>query len=145
MPVRKLSYLLASRVGTLIWHEKNDQVRSDGHKRQITEIEALCREFMPSGSGFDAGTKLVLSASTPARLVFQTSFHHMDEHGGYDGWTEHRVYVTSQFDGMGFTVGGKDRNGIKDYIADAIQSSLEQQIDQIWDDTEKEMSFHLQR
>ena len=48
----------------------------------------------PSGAGIDCGTKLISSASTPERLVFYTEFHHMDEQGGYDGWTVHNVVVT---------------------------------------------------
>src|ERR1700733_9988314 len=57
-------------------------------------------ELLPSGSGFDNGTKLDTIASNAEKLVFTTAFHHMNENGYYDGWTEHTVYVTPSFDGI---------------------------------------------
>ena len=61
------------------------------------KAEALVKEHMPSGSGFDCGTQLAWEKMSSGgttikwngKLVFKTSFHHMDEHGGYDGWTEY--------------------------------------------------------
>lgn len=79
----------------------------------------------PSGSGFDNGTKLG-DDSAPNRLVFDTAFHHMDEHGSYDGWTEHRVIVSPSL-AFGFCVRvtGRDRNEIKDYISIVFNEWLE--------------------
>ena len=64
-------------------------------------IYDLVKEHMPSGSGFDSGTKIDLDASTPDKLVFSTSFHHMDESGCYAGWTDHNVVVRSS---LGHTI-----------------------------------------
>lgn len=88
-------------------------------------IEKLVKNKFPSGAGFDAGTKLDLGRSTGEKLVFTTSFHHMDEHGGYDGWTEHTITVkpSMQFD-FDLKVSGRDRNGIKDYIAEQFDYTL---------------------
>src|SRR4051812_46888044 len=82
---RKLYQAIASRIdamancgkmGNPTWHEKHWEM-----------AEALTREFMPSGGGFDSGTKLDAGLSTGKKLVFHTSFHHMDDNGCYDGWT----------------------------------------------------------
>ena len=90
-----------------------------------SRLETELANLLPSGSGFDCGTKLDIEASKPNRLVFITSFHHMDEHGGYDGWTEHKIIVTpSLVYGFELRVTGKDRNDIKDYIAEVMHGAL---------------------
>ena len=82
-------------------------------------IKHLVSYYMPSGSGFDNGTRLDEDLSREDCLVFYTSFHHMDEFGSYDGWTEHTVRVYPCFArGVHLTITGRDRNGIKDYIAE---------------------------
>lgn len=80
---------------------------------------------LPSGSGFDSGSSLDLDRATPDRLVITTSFHHMDESGGYDGWSEHSVIVTpSLAHGFDVRVTGKNRNDIKEYIAEMFDAAL---------------------
>lgn len=92
-------------------------------------VESVVSRYLPSGSGFDAGTKLDFDASRPDRLVFTTSFHHMNDTGMYDGWTEHRVIVVPSFIGhFSLRVSGKDRNGIKDYIADVFHHALQETV-----------------
>lgn len=86
-------------------------------------IEELVRNTMPSGGGFDSGTTIDLDKSTPNKLVFHTSFHHMTE-GMYDGWTEHTVTVTPTFQGVNIKVGGRDRDDIKDYIVELFDGLL---------------------
>lgn len=54
--------------------------------RQRRIIEAL-----PSGSGFDAGTRI--EKSSDFSVVFFTEYHHMNEMGYYDGWTKHTVKI----------------------------------------------------
>lgn len=92
-------------------------------------IDHLCKDFMPSGSGIDCGTSFNWEESTPARLVFTTAFHHMNDGGYYDGWTEHKVIVTpsltSAFD---LKVTGRDRNEIKDYLAEEFRTALSEPI-----------------
>jgi hypothetical protein len=83
----------------------------------------------PSGAGIDCGTKLISSASTPERLVFYTKFHHMDEHGGYDGWTVHIVVVTPSLQfGFHVRITGKDRNRIKDYLSVVYNDWLQEEV-----------------
>lgn len=91
------------------------------HEDTIHEIE---KNYLPSGSGFDNGTSVDLEMSTGVKLVLDTSFHHMGEHGCYDGWTEHDVVVTPTFRGFDTRVTGRDRNEIKDHIADAFAEAL---------------------
>lgn len=92
--------------------------------RHCERLQALIRDHMPSGSGIDTGTTLAPSA-TPERLAFDCSFHHMDEFGGYCGWTDHRVTVRpSLVFGLTVTVGGRNRNGIKDYLGEVFYSAL---------------------
>lgn len=92
-------------------------------------IRDLTRDFMPSGSGFNNGTTFDFDASTEARLVFNTSYHHMNEVGCYDGWSSHTVTVRPslafEFD---LRIGGRDRNGIKDYIAHVFRSALQEDL-----------------
>ncbi|MDE1767243.1 MAG: hypothetical protein KGI27_13375 [Thaumarchaeota archaeon] len=98
---------------------------TDWWDKHSERLDSLVKEAMPSGSGFDNGTTLDVS-SAPEKLVFNTSFHHMDENGFYDGWTDHSVIVTpSLFHGLNIRVTGRDRNQIKEYIVDAFDSALQ--------------------
>ena len=94
----------------------------------MEEAHRLVREHMPSGSGFDAGTELVIDVCDSSCLVFKTAFHHMDEHGGYDGWTEHKVKVTAEFGGFDVYVGGQNRNQIRAYIGDVFHDALSLEV-----------------
>lgn len=106
-----------------------EHINSIWEEKWTTKIHELTEEFMPSGSGFDAGTILELEESTGEKLVFTTSFHHMDEHGFYDGWTEHKVIVTPSLQfGFNLRVTGRDQNEIKDYIAEVFQMALSSDI-----------------
>jgi hypothetical protein len=74
-------------------------------------------ELLPSGSGIDSGVKFDWQRSTKDKLIFTFGFHHMDEHGGYDGWTEHMLVIRPDLqEGFTLTIGGKDRNHIKEYL-----------------------------
>ncbi len=87
-------------------------------ERHWQNILDTVKENFPHGSGFDSGTTIDLTRSTGDKLIFLTSFHHMNEHGSYDGWTEHEVWVRpSMISGINLRITGRDRNDIKDYIA----------------------------
>jgi hypothetical protein len=92
--------------------------------RHEAMIEYLVKNHLPSGSGFDSGTQIDLDKSTGDKLLVSTSFHHMNEGGHYDGWTEHVITVTPAFDGFNLRIGGRDRNDIKDYIGDSFHHDL---------------------
>ena len=83
----------------------------------------------PSGSGFDSGTELS-DDSDGNRLVFETAFHHMDENGYYDGWSNHKVIVKPDLAfGFDLQITGRNKNEIKDYIADVFNVWLNLRAD----------------
>jgi hypothetical protein len=96
--------------------------------RQNAELRQIMKDFAPSGSGIDCGTKLD-DDSTAQKLIFNVSFHHMNDSGYYDGWTEHRVIVTPNM-AMDYDlrITGPNRNDIKTYLYDVYSGFLDQQI-----------------
>lgn len=95
---------------------------------QTQRLDQLVK-LLPSGSGFDAGTEFLTVASGSKKLIFKTAYHHMDEHGGYCGWTEHEVIVTPCLDhtGIDMRVTKKDKNNIKEYILEVFFSALQEE------------------
>jgi hypothetical protein len=119
---------LASKVGAV--HNCVKSCNVEWQERHTEAIEAAVREYMPSGSGFDNGTELDLAASTSEKLVFNTSFHHMDESGGYCGWTDHTITARPSFlGGFSLTITGSNRNDFKEYAYQAFAASLETRVD----------------
>jgi hypothetical protein len=89
-------------------------------------VLALASDNLPSGSGFDNGTEFSLDESRADKLIFVTSFHHMDDSGSYCGWTEHRVILTPSFiHGFDMKITGPDKRGIKDYIGQCFSEALD--------------------
>lgn len=118
----RLSYAVQARLncektGNGEWFDKHE-----------TTIEDLVKEHMPSGSGIDAGTKIDLDKSNGEKLVFTAGYHHMNDGGMYDGWTEHTIVVTPSFDGINIKITGRDRNHIKEYLFDVYHTALNQEV-----------------
>jgi hypothetical protein len=109
---------------------------ADWEYNHYLTIEYLVKNFLPSGSGIDTGTKFDFDKSTEDKLVFYFSFHHMDENGSYCGWTDHKLILTPslQFD-FKIRITGPDRNGIKDYLHETFNHMLSGPVDY---DKEKE-------
>ncbi len=109
---------------------ENEAKRTDTSHRKFSEaredlIDNIARNYLPSGSGFDNGSRVNMEKSTPNRIIIDTAFHHMNENGYYDGWTEHSVIVApSLVWGYEIRVTGRNRNEIKDYIAETFQHAL---------------------
>lgn len=112
------AYLNCIKSGNAEWKE-----------RWQDDIEQACDNYLPSGSGFDSGTTFDFDASRKDRLVFHTSYHHMDESGYYDGWSEHDIVITPSL-AMDFdiVVKGRNRNEIKDYIGELMVGALWQDV-----------------
>lgn len=109
--------------------EKNND---EWERRHAARIESLVKSCMPSGSGFDSGTKIDLVLSDGERLVFDTSFHHMNDNGMYDGWTDHRVIVSaSLLHGFRLSISGRNRNEIKEYIHEMFEIALSQPVTEL--------------
>lgn len=114
---------------TVPMHENEYHQKRAWFDRHTDTIERLCKDFMPSGSGFDSGTTLDLDASHADKFVFTTSYHHMTE-GSYDGWTEHTVTVTPSLQHrFNLRVSGRNRGDIKEYIVDAFNNALESDVE----------------
>lgn len=93
-------------------------------KHEVMLVD-LVRNEMPSGSGFDNATKIDLERSTPDKLVFYTSYHHMNENGFYDGWTEHDVTVRpSLVHTLSISISGRDRADVKEHIHQVFYDAL---------------------
>lgn len=92
-------------------------------------ITTLMRERMPSGSGVDGGTSFDWHASRENRLVLLLSFHHMNDGGYYDGWTDHTAIIEPDLQ-CGFTlrITGRNRNDIKSYLADLLHAALSEEM-----------------
>ena len=90
-------------------------------------IDRLCQTFMPSGSGFDAGTTLDINRSSAEKLIFDSAYHHMDANGYYDGWSDLTITVkpSLQF-GFNIKIAGlrrKNRHDM-DYMMDTFYEAL---------------------
>lgn len=121
----RLASLVAARLNCIT------SGNTDWRDRHEDEAGKLVLNHMPSGSGFDNGTKIDFDASTGEKLVFHTAFHHMNEGGYYDGWTEHVVTVTPSFlGGFSLKISGRDRNDIKDYISESFSLALNAEINE---------------
>ena len=100
------------------------------HEDAIAEI---IKQSAPSGSGIDAGTKFDIGDNLKfngQKLVFQTAYHHMNEGGGYDGWTEHTITVTpSLWNGFNLKISGRDRDSIKEYLHEVYSEWLDSKIE----------------
>ena len=103
------------------------------HDRQPDLAESKLKNIMqsaPRGSGFNSGTVFRAEDSTRSKLVLCTEYHHMTDTGYYDGWTEHKITVRADLlHGYKMTISGRDRNGIKDYIAEVISYWLDSEVD----------------
>jgi hypothetical protein len=54
----------------------------------------------------------------------------MDEHGFYDGWTDHRITIRpSLVNDFDVSVSGQNRNDIKYHLAEVFDYALSQMID----------------
>ncbi len=99
------------------------------HNSRLDHIE---RNYLPSGSGVDSGTKIDREKSRENRIVLTTAFHHMNEQGCYDGWTEHDIIITPDlFCDFSVRVTGRNRNDIKDYLGGVFSSDLSEEIDDV--------------
>lgn len=95
------------------WYKDTTEEYKKEAEYKIRRLE----KQLPSGSGFDNGSSVNLEQSTGQKIVIDTAFHHMDKHGYYDGWTDHKVIVTPCLQyGYQLKITGKNREGIKNYM-----------------------------
>lgn len=95
------------------------------HEQTLLELE----NQLPSGSGFDSGTRICIDECTEKKIVLETSFHHMDEHGMYTGWSNHAIVITPGFVGFYIRVTGRNVDAIKDHITQEFAQCLSGEVD----------------
>jgi hypothetical protein len=98
----------------------------------LDTINDIADNYLPHGSGIDNGCSIDLAKSTDKKVVIDTSFHHMNDVGMYDGWTDHTIIVTPCFDGVDIRVTGRDRNQIKEYLGDIFNDALTMEEWEVW-------------
>lgn len=113
---------LATRIAA--YHTCVKLKNTEWAEKHFDEITDMCKH-LPSGSGIDSGVSLQLGESTEKRIVFKFSYHHMNEDGYYDGWTEHILIVTPLFGDFSLVITGRDRNEVKDYLFDLFNEVFE--------------------
>lgn len=113
-------------------------------------LEALMKH-MPSGSGIDSGTKLLIAESNQEKLVFSVEYHHMNQNGFYCGWSSRLLTITptllSEFkldfsdeDYSGVDCQNYDEETneeyddeesfhVEDYLADTYRFALQQHVE----------------
>lgn len=106
--------------------------RTEWEARHAERIAQLARRFLPSGSGLDLTPAVDVERSTEERIVIcRADFHHMNEHGFYDGWTEHEVTVRPSLAyGFELRISGRDRREIKDYLHEVFAEALRTLVDE---------------
>jgi len=114
--------LAAWIVETAAWAERAQNNESAQWGDIARDRLAKLVRMLPSGSGIDSGTELISADSS--KIVLSAGFHHMNENGYYDGWTEHRITIRAQFGGIDVTIGGRNRNDIKEYLGELYHSAL---------------------
>ena len=120
-----MKHTLAAEISQQIRRSKNDALAI--YKDAESKLSYLAKNYLPSGSGVDGGCEIhPQSHANNIGIVF--SFHHMDEHGGYDGWTAHKAIVTPDFSGIDVRITGPNRNGIKEYLGDLFHHALSEEF-----------------
>ena len=119
------------RIAQLLQARQNCQesLNTEWFIKHTDSIEEIVKNNLPSGSGIDAGVILDFDESNPEKIVLLTSYHHMNENGYYDGWSDHKVIVTPSLAfGVNMKITGRNRNGIKEYLYDVFESCLNEDI-----------------
>lgn len=109
-------------------------VKESNNQRMDTNsvfIDRICDLVMPHGSGIDGNhAKLDFDRSKPNRLVFAPfDFHHMNDGGYYDGWSEHELIVSASLaHGYELKITGRDRNDVKEYLYQTIDYAITREL-----------------
>lgn len=94
---------------------------------RIDKLESL----LPSGSVIDCGCKIDREKSGLKKVIINLSFHHMNNGGYYDGWTEHKIIITpnlSEYPDIKIT--GRNKDQIKEYLCDIFSDCLFAEVEE---------------
>ena len=121
--------LIAKIANTIDAYKRCIETSNDYSSIHLDTIKTIERDYLLRGSGIDSGCTINIEKSSADKVVIETSFHHMDANGYYDGWTQHSIIITPSFYGFHVKVTGKDKNMIKDYLADEFNDCLSKIVD----------------
>jgi hypothetical protein len=123
----KLYQVLAQKFQARVNCEKSGNM--DWFDRHEDAIRKLFDQ-LPHGSGIDSAYEIDWTTSNGEKIVFSFSFHHMNENGYYDGWTDHTVTVTGSLQfGFNLKISGRNRNDIKDYLYDVFNEAFNREVE----------------
>lgn len=123
----RIEYNVATTVARVLDAKKRcEKEGNEWAEKHAETLEWLNKQFFPSGSGIDSGTELWEPNCTADKLVLFCSYHHMNDNGMYDGWTEHKIIITPDWGGINVKVTGRDRNNIKDYLIGVFECAFTQ-------------------
>ena len=112
----------------------SEAIQATNCERQWEMIEDL-QKLLPSGSGIDSGCKIDLVKSTKNKIKIDFGYHHTNESGMYDGWTDHTVTIEPCLAfGFSLKISGRDRNQIKDYLYETFDYVLNQEFEKTYDE-----------
>jgi hypothetical protein len=93
--------------------------------KALARIKRLQKNYLPSGSGIDCGTTILIDQSKPDKIVLLCEYHHMNDVGYYVGWTSYKVIITPSLStGFNMNITGRDRNDIKEYLYQTYEYCL---------------------
>jgi len=121
---------LTQFVSDFLWlqdYAKCSEDRKNNLSEYMEQREKRQDEMMallPHGSGIDSGIRFLADRSSAVKLVFSVPFHHMDEHGGYDGWTHYALIITPSFGGYNLKITGRDKQMTKEYLYDLFHDTF---------------------
>ena len=130
----KLYAMIANAI--LVLKSKNGLLGNDALRFQADVLEDIEENFLPSGSGFDAGCKISLEDSSHDKIVITSSYHKLNEYGYYDGWIDLIVTVTpSLIFNFVLTIDGEGIDDLdREYFQDEFGNALGQLVTLYLDD-----------
>ena len=120
--IAKIYRLLQARQNCL---ENNN---TDWYEKHTDSLISLAG-FLPHGSGIDNGCKIDINDSNENKIVITFGFHHLNENGYYEGWTDHKLILKPTFDGFDMKITGYNKNQVKDYLYDTFDYCLNEEIE----------------
>lgn len=114
---KELSSLVQARK-TCIESSNNEWAVKHG-----TTIARLVSNHLPSE------WKIDVNSSHADKLVFEGSYHHMNDVGYWDGYTDHTIVLTpSLLSDFNLRISGRNRNEIKEYIHDIFDTAMREDV-----------------
>jgi len=90
-------------------------------------------ELIPSGGGIDRGPRTWDDVEISSNAIrFEVGYHHMNENGFYDGWTDHTIVIRPAFDGVEVRVSGRNRGEVKDMLHQTMEHAFTRHV--TWDE-----------